>query len=203
MRQAKRAVPPLAGSLIRSQLGLVRALWWAARRREDVGRDDVVLRYNGLDQAVLWTIAVLGVLEIVVVHVLVSWPVLRWSLFAVGVYGLLAFLAFFRTMDQHPHLLRADGDLVLRFGHFRRARIPLDHLASVHRRVETAHENNVTVDGDHLLVAFLGQTNVDLRFAPDAVVDVEGREHAVSRVSFQVESPQTVTALLRARVRPR
>jgi hypothetical protein len=59
------------------------------------------------------------------------------------------------------------------------------------------------VDGDRLLVAFLGQTNIDLRFAPDAVVDVDGREQAVSRVSFQVEDPQPVTALLRALVRPR
>jgi hypothetical protein len=37
------------------------------------------------ERAVLWTISGLGVLEIGVVPVLAPWPVLRWTLFVVGV----------------------------------------------------------------------------------------------------------------------
>ena len=193
-------VPPRVRSLVRSQLGLARALWWALRRREDVGPGDVPLRYDALDLAVLWTICALGVLEIVVVHVLVSWPPLRWSLFVVGVYGLLAFLGFFLAMDQHPHLLR-DGALLLRFGHFHAARVPLDALASVGKRVVGAHTQNVAVDGDGLVVACMGRTTVELRFSPAAVVDVDGREHVVSRASFLVDDPGAAAALLRPHVR--
>jgi hypothetical protein len=186
--------------LARSQLGLARALWWALRGRADVGPADVALPYNGLDRAVLWTITVLGVLETAIVHVLVSWPVLRWPLLVFSVYGLLAFVAFHFTMCQHPHLLRGDV-LVLRFGHFRCARVPLDSLASVGRNADNTHKKNVAVDGDLLTVAFMGGTDVDLRFSPDAVVEVDGREHAVSRVRFLVTDPRAATALLRAHVR--
>jgi hypothetical protein len=192
-------VPPMVCSLTRSQLGLGRALWWALRRREDVGPADVALRYNGPDRAVLWTISGLGVLEIGVVHTLVSWPVLRWTLFAVGVYGLLAFIGFHFTMCQHPHLLRS-GALVLRFGHFRSARVPLDQLASVRKKVENAHKKNVALDGDGLALSFMGGTNVELTFSPAAEVEVDGRTHAVTTVALFTEDPAAAVVLLRARV---
>jgi hypothetical protein len=59
----------------------------------------------------------------------------------------------------------------------------------------------VAVEGDGLVVACMGETRVELRFSPAAVVDVDGRAHAVSRVSFLVDDPDTVTALLRPHVR--
>jgi hypothetical protein len=149
---------------------------------------------------VLWTITVLGVLETAIVHVLVSWPVLRWTLSVVGVYGLLAFVAFHFTMCQHPHLLR-ENVLVLRFGHFRAARVPIHSLLSVARSVDNAHKRNVALPDDGLVVSFMGGTNVELRFSPDAVVEFGGQEHAVSRVAFLAEDPRTVAALLKAHVR--
>jgi hypothetical protein len=194
------AFPPRLRSFARSQLGLGRALWWALRGREDVGPADVALHYNGLDRAVLWTISALGVLEIAVVHTLVSWPGLRWALFAVGVCGLLAFVAFFRSLDQRPHLLR-DGALLLRFGHFHSARVPLDSLASVRTNVVNGHKQNLALDGDGLVVACMGETNVELQFFPSALVDVDGGVRSLSRVSFLVRDPRAVTALLRAHVR--
>ena len=36
----------------------------------------------------------------------------------------------------------------------------------------------------------MGGTNVDLRFSPDAVVELDGQEHALSRVSFLAEDPR-------------
>ena len=191
-------VPPMARSLTRSQLGLGRSLWWALRRHEDVGPTDLALRYNGLDRAVLWTISALGVLEIGVVHVLVSWPVLRWTLFVIGVYGLLGFIAFHFTMCQHPHLLRS-GELVLRFGHFRSVRVPLDHLAGVRKHVRNEHKKTVELDGDALALSFMGGTNVELRFSPKAEVELDGRPHFLSRVAFSVDDPGTTLAALRAR----
>jgi hypothetical protein len=190
------SVPSGVRRFARSQAGLARALGWALRGRADVGPTDVALPYNGLDRAVLWTISVLGVLETAIVHVLVSWPVLRWTLLVVSVYGLVAFVAFHFTMRQHPHLLRGDV-LVLRFGHFRSARVPLDSLASVARNVDNTHTRNVALAGDGLVVSFMGGTNVELRFSPDALVELDGQEHPVSRVSFQAEDPRTVTTLLR------
>ena len=182
-----------------TQAGLARALWWAVRRRTAVEPGDVPLPYNGLDRAVVWTIAVIGVLETVVVHVLVSWPPLRWSLFALGVYGVLGLVAFDLTMRQHPHVVRG-GELLLRFGHFRTARVPLDDLAGVRKHVSNAHQRTaVTGDGGFVL-SFMGGTNVELRFSEASTVEAAGRTHVVERASFSAQDPAAAVAFLRARV---
>ena len=185
--------------LLAGQAGLARALWWTLRRRTDVGGEhDVPLPTGGIDRALLWTITGVGVIEIVVVHVLVSWPVLRWPLFAVGVYGLLGFLAFAYTLRQHPHLLRPE-ELVLRFGHFRSVRVPLEHLASVRKAVRNDHKKNLELDDDVLALSFMGQTNVELRLSAAAEIRVDGRLHPASRVACYVDDPRAVVAMLRAR----
>ena len=188
--------------LLRGQLGLARALWWAVRGRADVGPDDEPLPYNGMDRPVLWTICVVGVVEVAVVHVLVSWPPLRWTLFAVGVYGLLSFVAFDLTMRQHPHLLRG-GELLLRFGHFRSVRVPLEDLASVRKQVRNEHRKNLEVDDDAVALSFMGGTNVELRFSPAADVEVDGELLPATRVAFSAADPVAALAVLRTRTFPR
>jgi hypothetical protein len=193
------ADPSRLTGIVRKQAGLARSLWWAVRRRADVGPGDVALPYNGPDRVLLYAISVLGVLEIAVAHVLVSWPPLRWTLFVLGVYGLLAFIAFDFTMRQHPHVIRG-GELVLRFGHFRSARVPLDGLVSVRKHVQNAHAKNVELDGDALSVSFMGGTNVELRFSPAVEARVDGVCAAATRVSFSADDPAAAVALLRTRV---
>ncbi|TFV79083.1 hypothetical protein E4P40_18410 [Blastococcus sp. CT_GayMR20] len=183
----------------RSQAGLARALWWTVRGRVDVGPGDVALPYNGLDRVLLWTLVVLGVLETAVVHVLVSWPPLRWTLLALGVYGLLAFVAFDGTLRQRPHLLRG-GELVLRFGHFRTVRVRLDTLTAVRKHVTGEHKRTVEVGGDGLAVSFMGETHVELRFSPPAEAEIDGRTTTVTTVSFAAHDARAAVPLLRARM---
>lgn len=184
--------------MLRGQLGLARALWWWLRGRTAVGPGDVPLAYNGFDGAVVWTIAAVGVLETAVVHVLVTWPPLRWPLLALSVYGLLAFLAFDRTMRQHPHLLRP-GELVLRSGHFRTLRVPLESMAGVRRHVRADHRTTPEQEDGSLALSFMGGTHVELRFSPAAAVEVDGRSRLVERVSFAAHDPAAVVALVRER----
>ncbi len=74
---------------------MLRALWWAVRGRRDVGPDDVVLGYEERSTVMLWAVSLLGLLEVGVVHVLTArWPLARWALLAVGVVGLVGFLAW-------------------------------------------------------------------------------------------------------------
>ncbi|SFE08569.1 hypothetical protein [Blastococcus tunisiensis] len=184
--------------VVGNQLGLARALWWSLRGRTDVGPDDVPLRYNGLDRALIVTITVVGVLETVVVHVLVSWPPLRWPLLVLSVYGLLSLLAWDQTTLRHPHLLRP-GELVLRLAHTRTVRVPLGHLTSVRRQVRNEHRKTLEVDDGGLALSFMGGTTVELRFSPPAEVHADGRAHLVDRVSFAAHDPAGAVALLRAR----
>ena len=57
------------------------------------------------------------------------------------------------------------------------------------------------MDGEHLVVCFMDDTDRELRFSPDVAAVVDGREHRVSRVSLLVEDPRTAATLLRTRVR--
>ncbi|SOE00622.1 hypothetical protein [Blastococcus haudaquaticus] len=182
--------------MLRNQLDLARALWWALRGRTDVGPDDVPLAYNGLDRAVVWTITAVGVIETVIVHVLVSWPPLRWSLLALSVYGVLGLLAFDATTRQHPHLLR-DGELVLRSGHFRSVRVPLEDVVQVRKHVRNEHGRTVEMTDDGVAVSFMGGTDVELRFATPTPVDVDGRISTVERVSFSAADPAAAVSRLR------
>lgn len=188
----------LAG-VVRGQAGLARALWWAVRGRTAVAPGDVALPYDGLDRAVIWTITAVGMVETVVVHVLVSWPPMRWSLLVLSVYGVLGLLAFAATMRQHPHVVRGT-DLVLRSGHFRTVRVPLGAVASVRRNVRNEHAKTLEVADDGLALSFMGGTTVELRFAPAASVEVDGRPHTVERVSFAAHDPAAAVSLLRTRV---
>ena len=187
-----------AAAVARGQVGLARALWWALRRRSDVGPDDVPIEYNGPDRVILYTVCTLGALETAVVHVLVSWPALRWSLFVLGVYGILAFIAWDFTVRQHPHVLRA-GELLLRFGHFRSVRVPLGSLTSVQTHVDNGHRKTVELDGDRFALSFMGGTTVELRFSPPVEVTVDGRMHAVARVCFAAHDHRAAVAVLRPR----
>jgi hypothetical protein len=192
-------MPSRVRSVTATQVGLARALWWGVRGRADVGPGELPLHYNGPDRVLLYTITTLGVLETAAVHVLVSWAPLRWPLLALGIYGLLGFVAFDCTLRQHPHLLRA-GELVLRFGHFRSVSVPLDRLAAVRKRVQNGHRKTVEVDGDGLALSFMGGTNVELRFSAPVDVEVDGGRRSVTRVSLSADDPGAAVALLRTRV---
>ena len=194
----RAAWPPAVVALAEAEIGIWRSLWWAVRRRRDVGPGDVALRYSDRFGVMAWGFCCLGALEVGIVHVLTArWPVLRWTLFVIGVYALVWFVAFACSLRQRPHLLR-ESELVLRFGHFRSTVVPLAGLTGVRSAVVAGHRRTVVLDGDRLAVSVMGDTNVELQFDPGTVV--EGQDRAVSRLLFYADEPRKVVALLRDRV---
>ncbi len=193
------ACPPILVRLARAEMGLLRSLWWAVRGRRAVAPGEVPLSYSDRFTVMLWAICCLGVLELGVVHVLTArWPAIRWTLFALGVYALLWVIGFGLSLRQHPHLLR-NGELVLRFGHFRSTRLPLAGLVAVRHGAVSGHERNLVLGDDGLVMAVMGDTSVDLRFDPAVQVQVAGRVRPLSRISFYTDDPRGVARLLRAR----
>src|SRR3712207_635843 len=130
----------------------------------------------------LWAVLLLGPLEIGVVHVLTArWPLVRWALLAVGVVGLVGFLAWGLSLRQHPHVVRG-RTLLLRSGRSRAVALPLETVRTVRRHVVGGHPRIVGVEADGLAVSFLGDTNVELRLDPPADVEVRGRRSEERRV---------------------
>lgn len=191
--------PPVVLRLARAEAGVLRALWWAVRRRSAVGSGDVPLPYAGRFRLVLGALTVLGALETAVVHVLLPWQTARWVLLAVSLYALVWVLGSGLSLFQHPHLLR-DDELVLRFGHLRTVVVPLAGLVAVRRSVEAEHGKVLLRDGDRLVLSVMGDTDVELRFDPP--VHVAEQEEPVARVAFWVDDPQAVVRLLRDRAVP-
>jgi hypothetical protein len=199
-RGFRAAFPPLAITLARAELGLWRALWWALRRRRDVGPNEIAVPYGDRFGLVTGAILCLGALELGVVHVLTApWPAVRWVLFALGVYALLWVLAFGLSVRQRPHLLR-DGELVFRFGHFRTITVPLADLVGAAGAVVAGHKGTVVLDGDRLALPVMSDTNVELRFDPPVTVELKGGRHELRRVAFYADEPRTVVPRLRGRV---
>ncbi|WP_448611313.1 hypothetical protein [Geodermatophilus sp. URMC 60] len=193
---AEAVWPPVVVRLARAEAGVLRALWWAVRRRSAVGPGDVPLPYAGRFRLVLGALTVLGALETAVVHVLLPWETARWVLLAVSVYALVWVLGSGLSLFQHPHLLR-DDELVLRFGHLRTVAVPLAGLVAVRRSVESEHGKTLLRDGDRLVLSVMGDTDVELRFDPP--VHVDGQDEPVARVAFWADDPRDVVRLLRER----
>jgi hypothetical protein len=187
------------GRIARTEAGTWRSLWWGVRRYRDIPLGAVAVPYHDRFTVVLWALCCLGALELAVVHVLTAgMPVLRWALFAIGVYGLVWCLGFGLGLRQNPHLV-IDDELVLRLGHLHTVRVPLGSLRSATRSVDPAHRRNLSVDGDRLALSFMGETNVELRFSPGAPVDAADRVHPVAQVAFFADDPRGAARLLAAR----
>jgi hypothetical protein len=195
-----RAVwPPVVVALAVAEIGLWRSLWWAVRSRRDVGPGEVAISYSDRFTVMLWAVCCLGGLELAVVHVVTArWPVVRWTLFALGIYALVWFVSFGLSLRQRPHVL-ADGELVLRFGWFRELRVPLQGLAVVRTGAVTGHRRNLVLDGTDLAMSVMGDTNVELRFDPPVEAEVAGGCREVARIALYADDPRAVAALLRAR----
>lgn len=196
---AEAVWPPVVFRLARSEAGVIRALWWAARRRPAFGPGDLPLPYAGRFRLVLGALTALGALETVVVHVLLPWEIARCVLLAVSLYALVWVLGSGLSLFQHPHLLR-DDELVLRFGHLRTVVVPLAGLVAVRRRVEAEHRKILLRDGDRLVLSVMGDTDVELCFDPPVLV--AGQDDPVARVAFWADDPQAAVRLLRDRTVP-
>jgi hypothetical protein len=192
------ALPAPVGWFLRTEAGILRALWWAVRRRRAVEPAVVVLPYTDRIGVLLWMTAALGAVESVVVHVLVLGVMVRWVLLGLSVYGLLWVVGLAFSLRQHPHVLRG-SELLLRFGHFRTTRVPLAGLVGARRDIRTGHKHNVEIHAGTLSLSVAGETSVELALEPAAEVEMRGRIVCVSRVRFFADDPGSAVRLLRER----
>lgn len=145
---------------------------------------------------------VLSAVELAVVHVIVPWPWLRWTLLALTVYGMLAIVAMTASRRARPHLL-GDGTLRLRWGAATVLEVPLARLERVEHRVDHASAALRSEDG---LVVLAQQRPANVRLllsepVPSLTLGAIGWRptHMPTReVRLAVDDPEAFVAELRA-----
>ncbi|USI92386.1 hypothetical protein [Rhodococcus pyridinivorans] len=214
VRVLRRSGTPWAGVLdelvgrvpatvIRAELRSYRALWFLIRRRRiGVGPDVTTIGYTRgtMSVPIAWLVA--SVIEIAVVHILVPWEWLRWTLLIVSVYSLLPLVGWLADRVVNPHLLTRDG-LVLRSGHQVVAHIDVDNLQRCIPR-HRFQPTETSVDGEVLFLPGPDGTDLDLVLAEPveallpAFFEHRRRPALVSRFAIHVDDPAAARRVLDA-----
>lgn len=151
---------------------------------------------------VLVAFAVLGVVEIAVVHWLLPWPAIRIVALVLGVMGVLWVLGYLASLSTRPHYV-TDRTLAVRVDAHTMIRVERSTITTVAVRLNHIAEDGVqtapSADGDGAFVAIVrhGQTNVNVSLVHGTTLDVPGHGVlSVERLSLWVDEPDALRALL-------
>lgn len=179
-------------------------------RCPDVPAEAVPIGYARGTLGMPIALAVAATIELVAVHLLVPWPVVRLVLDLLGIYGLLMVLGWLAGRIVRPHLLDR-GVLTLRSGPHACARIPLGAVADVRReRRLSPTDAEITGDDDRggaLVLPGPDGTNLSLTLSQPvaaSVPDFGWRASALREVSvvrLQVDDPEAAVRAVRSEAR--
>ncbi|MGY1839680.1 MULTISPECIES: hypothetical protein [unclassified Modestobacter] len=196
---AAAALPRPVYWLIRSELGVLRALGWAVRRRTVVRPGEEAFSYTSRIGVLLGVVIGLTPVEIGVVHLLLPWPTVRWVVFALALWGMAWLIGFALSLRQNPHILGAD-ELTLRFGQLRTAQVRLADVAEARVAATDGAERNFEVTADRVALSVAGETSVRLALRPGAAIELDGRTVPTEAVALFADDPRRLVRELRTRL---
>jgi hypothetical protein len=106
-------------------------LRWLLRLRERAEGQPFSYSSSITWKAILAILLVSTPAEVLLLEVLIPWAWLRVLALIAAVWALAYFFGMFASLRLRPHLLRGDGTLTLRYGHFFRVDIPVAAIQSV------------------------------------------------------------------------
>ena len=177
--------------------GTAQALWWAVRRRRAVPPGAAAFSYTSRIGVMLWVTNALTPIEMAVVHLLLPWPAVRWSVLVLSTVALVAGVAFALALAQRPHTLDRDR-LTLRFTFLHEVVVPVADVVGVTARTTLDHRRILEAADGELSLSVLGETSVRLQLRPGATVRVSPDEVPVERLAFFADDPRGVGGQLRA-----
>lgn len=181
----------------------VRALWRWMRRRPDipVGYRGFAPPPGALAMPLAFTVAAL--VELVVLHLLIPWEWLRWTLAILTIVSLIPLLGSVAAQRVYPHLL-GEGTFLVRSGGRMAATIPVADIAAALPRRRYSPTEAMVADGALILPTGDG-TNVEI----DLSRPVDARLHAplpsmrgagpVTTVRLNLERPADLITALASR----
>lgn len=171
-------------------------------RRPDVPPGQVPFRYVGAVLPVLWTFIAVSLVELVAMHVIIPWPVVRLVLDVVGVWGLLWMLGLTASLTVKPHLVGETG-LRVRNGVTTDLFLPWAAVAAVavrrrSREGSRAVQLDRSEDGVVLDVVVGSQTTVDVVLREPLVLELPGGAERVTAVRLAADDAAGLVARARA-----
>ena len=109
--------------------------WISLRGPQGVQEGDLVVRYAAGQTFVVVAVLFASVVETVGLGFAIPWPVVRDVVLIVDLWGVYFVIALQASCVVHPHVVRADGSLLLRYGAL--AEIPIPAARIARARLET------------------------------------------------------------------
>ncbi|PPK62042.1 hypothetical protein CLV40_13712 [Actinokineospora auranticolor] len=142
-------------------------------------------------------------LELVIVHIALSWEPGRVALFVLGVVGVVWVLGVIATLHKCPHVI-SDRELRLRPVFAASVRVPVGDIESVRAITRSRSLKRVAeiIDGDTLVFEESSSSNVTVDLRVPLEVDLgRGGAGAVRRIDFWVDEPAVAVSAIRDRIR--
>ncbi|MGY1844949.1 hypothetical protein [Modestobacter sp. SYSU DS0875] len=196
---ADAALPRPVYRLVRSELGVLRALGWAVRRHTVVRPGEEAFTYTSRIGVMLGTVIGLTPVEIGVVHLLLPWPTVRWVVFALAVWGMVWLIGFTLSLRQSPHTLGTDV-LTLRFGQLRTVRVRLADVTEARVVATDGAKRTLEVAAGLVALSVMEETSVRLALRPGAAVDLDGQAVPAEAVALFADDPRRLVRELRTRL---
>ena len=195
---AREVLPARLVRFAAFELGMMRLALLGWRQAPNVPRGAIAFAGHRIEGQMIAMMLVLQVLEIGVVHLLVS----RWSalaafiLLALSLWGIVFTLALINGLRVYPVLLSEDG-LRVRNGPLVDETVSLSAIEAIEPSI--SHEE--CKRRDVLRATMLTHPNVVLRLDPPLRrSDLLGRVREIERVAFRLDDPAPFIAALKARL---
>lgn len=199
-RAVEAAVPATVRRLLVNEArGLTSLVRWVARRKHGVREGDLAAPYTGPQTAMMYGFLFVSVVETVALAMLIPWPLVHMILLVLDVYGVLMVLAMHAGCVTRPHVVGADGSLLVRWGVLFDMPIAAGLITSarVERRYPDGSLVKIDKPGGTLYLIVGGQTTVRVELSePVEFVRPMGGRGTATVVRFHADDPAALVARL-------
>ncbi|HEX6231712.1 MAG TPA: hypothetical protein VFZ63_01165 [Jiangellaceae bacterium] len=194
-QQARRTtMRALASRALRFEMNIWLSLYRWIARRPRVGPGAQGFGYSTAVEPVIWVFIVVSAIEVVVVHLLVPWPVVRAIALIIGIWGLTWMLGFLASVKVNVHELNQDG-LRARYGSNVDVFVPWGAVASLRpQRYDLPSSRTVqlsqTPDGTALSIGVSSQTNLRIVLREPVTVRLRKGEQEIVELRCYADDAQ-------------
>lgn len=176
-------------------------LRWAFRRgAHGVAQGDLAVRYAAGQAFIIISFLMASIVETIALALLVPWPVVRAIVLVIDLWGVYFVIALQASCIVRPHVVRADGSLLLRYGALTEIAVPAERIARAWRedRFDRGGPVKVRADGS-VDMGMGGQTMVTVELTePVRFVRPLGEQGEARVLRFYADDPAAAVAALRS-----